>query len=164
MRPENDPPDLMRGEVIGRSVVKAVVTIAFLTLAFLFCFFLVWKGFSGDAPLRGVATPTGVSRGALIAGLLLLVATPILVGFIVYQLLARHRLALGRDRFQLVARHRGQDVVLNEIPYANVAEVKYQKNAGFQQIGFRLKDLDDPDTYCRYGRKSHERQEQAAGW
>lgn len=143
------PPVLEDGEVIGRSVFKSVLLIALMAIFLAVSVLILW-GFA-TAPKAAPNAPQAKDGGAPCGFLVLAVAAlffcPILTYTSIADLLARKRLVLGRDRLQYVRRTGGEDVVITQIPYWNVDDIKYRHESGVQEVRIRLFDLDDPDTY-----------------
>src|SRR5262249_37143567 len=84
------------------------------------------------------------------AGLAVVMALvfPAAAAFQVYLLRVRERLVLGEDRFQVVHRVKGRDVVVTQLPYANIAEIVPQGDP-MERIGIDLHELDDPHSFDR---------------
>ena len=61
---------------------------------------------------------------------------------------ARRRLIVGTDRIQLVELVGNDDTVVLQIPYSNLAEVKYEATRSHRRVGIDLLDLNDPETYA----------------
>ena len=59
---------------------------------------------------------------------------------------ARRRLVVGEDRIQVIERRRGEDHVILQIPYANIAKFKCEDSN--TRVGINLYRLDDGDTYA----------------
>jgi hypothetical protein len=82
------------------------------------------------------------------------VAVPscVLLTFVcLYRFVFPFHLAVGADRLRVVRPGRSGPAVLLQIPYANVAEVKYEAGGVFPRLGIRLIDRADPGTYSRGG-------------
>lgn len=85
-----------------------------------------------------------VTLWGLVVGLVMAGAGPITIWNLARTYWAKHRLVLGFDRLQIVEHRNGEDVVLLQIPYANIAYVGYDLEQG--RAGIDLKSIDDPDT------------------
>jgi hypothetical protein len=59
---------------------------------------------------------------------------------------ARRRLIVGKDRIQVLEQRKGEDHVMLQIPYANIAKFKYEDGA--KRVAIDLYQLDDADTYA----------------
>ena len=58
----------------------------------------------------------------------------------------RRRLIIGSDCIQVIEYLGGEDRVVLQLPYSNIAEFKYEENA--LRVGIDLQRLDDANTYA----------------
>ena len=133
------PPTPVEGEVIG------VSTLAMIGMMIV-CGILTLVGLGALAVYFAVA---GTGVWVLVLGLVLLVFGPAGIAMGVIRMGAKERLILGADRFQVVNRIKGEDVVMIQIPYANIAGLVFESGDQSNRIGIELADLTDPETYER---------------
>ena len=88
--------------------------------------------------------PIKLSQGT-VATIGILVGFPLLI-FRQVRAWRRHLLIVGEDCIQVVERRSGEDHVIVQIPYANMAEFK--REASDSRVGITLCRLDDADTYA----------------
>jgi hypothetical protein len=82
----------------------------------------------------------------MVTGIGLAVGSPLMIFRLVRSWWVRRRLVVGSDCLQVVEHLGGEDTVVLQIPYANIAEFKYEKGA--RRVGIDLHCLDDPNTYA----------------
>ncbi len=140
------PPAVVDGVVYGRSLAKTAGLIALCVLGGLFGLLLVFGYFNEREPGR-----TYITWWGLAIGLLLVFTMPIMSLLLARALLVRRRLVVGVDRLQMVERLRGEDVVVLQIPFANIAEMKYEAVDDLTwRLGIDLEKHDDPDSHIRF--------------
>jgi hypothetical protein len=59
----------------------------------------------------------------------------------------KERLVLGAKRFQVIHRVQGEDKVVTQIPYSNIARVSLQGENTTMTIGIDLIDLAEPNSF-----------------
>ncbi len=137
------PPAVVDGVVFGRSPAKTAGLIALCVLGGLFGLLLVFGYFKEREPGR-----TYITWWGLAIGLLLVFGMPTMSLLLARALWVRRRLVVGVDRLQMVERRRGEDVVVLQLPFANIAEMKYEAVDELTwRLGIDLEELDDPDSY-----------------
>ncbi len=147
------PPAVADGVVFGRSPAKIAGLIALNGFGFLFGIFLVWAFFKERAPGE-----TQITWWGLLVGLVFASVTPIISLLLARSLWVRRRLVIAPDRLQMVESRRGADVVVMQIPFANIAEMKSEATELERRVGIDLHWLDDPDTYDRWDMFASNRQ------
>ena len=88
----------------------------------------------------------GLSIWALIAGILMAVIGPLAVAMGIYRLKVKERLIVGEDCFQIVHRVLDKDEVITQIPYANMASIKFERGQN-NYVGIDVDELNEPNTY-----------------
>jgi membrane protein YdbS with pleckstrin-like domain len=132
----------VEGDVIGLS---ALAMIASMTV----CAILTLVAIVG---LIAYFTPgSGLSVWALVAGIAVVVLCPLIVLFQVHLLKVKERLVLGADRFQVLHCVGGEDVVVTQIPYANIKEVTFESGGNQRRVGIDLHDMEEPQTFQTKG-------------
>lgn len=126
----------VEGAVFERSGTKSLVIISVL------CFFWVLAAYAVAAAINKRID----FDEKTVALALYLIFAPLLMIREVRAWRARRRLIVGEDRIQVIERRRGEDHVLLQIPYANIAEFKYEDGA--KRVGIDLCRLDNVDTYA----------------
>ncbi|GEM_PF-3471401 len=92
----------------------------------------------------------------LLFGIVLMIGAPIMILREVRSLWVRRRLIIGSDCIQVIERLAGEDRVVLQLPFANIAEVKYEENR--RRVGIDLHRLDDADTYAPWEKFKGNRQ------
>ena len=132
------------GIVIDRPMGKTFGLAALASLFFSFGAFLIWAKVSQK--LNGLHEgQRGITLWGLAVGICAVVSSPFMVAYLLRSWWVKNRLVIALDRLQIVERLGGKDVVMLQIPFANIASVKYDATEG--RLGIDLKDLDDPGTY-----------------
>jgi hypothetical protein len=147
---DNTPsaPAPVEGVVFRRSTVKMVGLIALNVLLFLLGLWLIWAKVMG----RVLFADQEVTWWGLLIGIGVVLLAPVWVALLLRSWWVRRRLVVGADRLQVVEYLRGRDIVVLQIPYANLAEFKYEAPDEWgRRIGIDLRRLDDPETYSRRG-------------
>ena len=83
----------------------------------------------------------------LVVGLLAVVICPAAIAMGVYRLRIKERLILGADRLQIVHRIQGEDQVIAQVPYANVALLRWEGGKQSNYVGIDIADLAEANTY-----------------
>lgn len=141
------PPTPVAGVVFGRSAVKAFGFIVLNVLLFLFGVFLIWAKVTNQVLGSGQDTRQ-VTWWGLLLGVGAVLSAPYMIGALVWALWVNRRLVIGADRLQVVEYLGGQDTVVLQIPFSNIAEVKYEATQTERRVGIDLRRLDDPETYA----------------
>jgi hypothetical protein len=142
------PPRPVEGVVFGRSAFKTVGFIVLNVLLFLFGLFLIWAKLTDQVLLPG-ENPKQVTWWGLLIGIGLVLGCPLMIGMLMRSLWVKRRLIIGPDRLQVVELLGGEDTVVLQIPFANIAEFKYEATDTERRVGIDPHHLDDPDTYAR---------------
>jgi hypothetical protein len=148
MSDRKPPPPPVDGVAFGRSAAK---TIGFFVLNVLFLFVgvvLIWAKVTNQVFDLG-GSPKHVTWPGLIIGIMAVLSAPAMAATMVRSLWFQRRLVVAADRLQMVERHGGQDVVVLQIPYANVAWMGYEVTPRERRVGIDLLRLADPDTYAK---------------
>lgn len=137
-------PAVVDGVIFRRSFAKTAGLIALNGVGFFYGFLFV-RGWFQDHPEKEMK----ITWWGLLVGFMLVMVTPVMVVLLVRSLWVNRRLIVGVDRVQLVERLHGEDVVVLQIPYDNIAELKHESEDEFSnRVGIDLRELDDPDTYA----------------
>lgn len=83
---------------------------------------------------------------ALVVGLVVMTISVAGIAVAILRTSNRERVFIGTDRFQIVHRIRGEDVVNTQVRFANVASLTLEEGDK-NYIGINLVDLDDLDAY-----------------
>jgi hypothetical protein len=132
-------------------------------LVALFCFFagsyMLWEWWIGDdsqLPLLGILCPKGQASLWLkfSLGILAGITGLVLFGLHLTRLRAQERLAVGRDRLQIIRRRQGHDFICTQVPFANIAQCVYKVEKGATPISpsshricILLADPSDPASW-----------------
>jgi hypothetical protein len=146
MNHEITPPLPVGGIVFGRSISK---TIGFLVLNIVFLIMgvcMIWAKLTGQVLDRG-ANPEVVNWWGLLIGIGAVIFAPLTIMQMIRSLWVKRRIVIGQDRIQMVELHNSQDVVILQIPFANIAEAKYEATSSERRVGITLQHLDE-DTYA----------------
>jgi hypothetical protein len=131
------------GEVIGRSILKTIGYQLFLLMIFFVGLFLVWAWWTGFV-IPGDRT---VTWWGLLIGVGAVFPAPLLMAESLYRMVKHERLILGEDRLQVVRRIKGDDAVILQIPYENIADLAYVAKRMDWFVGIDLLEVDDPNTF-----------------
>jgi hypothetical protein len=148
MENSKSPPQPADGLVFGRSAAKTFGLILLNFLLILFGVFLIWAKVT-DQVLDPGPHERRVTWWGLLIGIGAVLGGPVMAFLLLRSLLVRRRLVIALDRLQMIERLGGEDVVVLQIPFANIAEVKYEATSTERRVGIDLHRLDDPETYAR---------------
>jgi hypothetical protein len=138
------PPVPVDGMAIDRPMGKTIGLATLALLLFPFGVMLIWAKVSQE--LNGLREgQSEITLWGLVAGICAAVSSPVMVAHLLRSFWVRNRVIIAFDRLQIVEHLGGKDVVLLQIPFANIASVTYDATEG--QVGINLKDPDDPGTY-----------------
>lgn len=144
MSTSHSPPAPVDGVVIRRSTIK---TIGFILLNILFVpmgVFLIW------AKLDPAPNATSeVTWYGFVAGICLVLGGPVMVVLLLRSLWVRRRLVIGCDRLQIIERLGGKETVILQIPYDNIADLKYEATTTERRVGITLLRPDHPHSYAK---------------
>ena len=137
----------VNGIVIPRSQVKTLGLIVLAVLFFPVGCFLVWAKVQTElfGPSSGGREITWYG---LLLGILGVVGAPIMVYQLARSLWVQRRLIIGSDRIQIVESLDGADVVVFQIPFANIALVEYEVTATDRRVAIDLNNPDDPESFA----------------
>jgi hypothetical protein len=147
---KSGPPLPVDGIVYGRSVLKTLGLIVLCMLLFLFGSFCIWAKVTGAVLDAHTSSPKEVTWVGLLFGIVAVVSAPAVIVALVRAWWVRRRLIIGDDCLQLVEHLKGEDTVVLQIPYANIADFQYETTKTEYRVGIDLRDLDDPNTYARF--------------
>lgn len=134
------PLDVVKGEIIGESVLKLLGLLLTSILLIPVGSWVVWAWWTEGTFLGYQFTFVAGLIGLLMVGGGLMGVPTFLV-----QLWLGERLVLGKVCFQR-ARKNGR--VITQIPYPNIAQMEFVSEPGKEKyIGIDLKDLNDADTF-----------------
>jgi hypothetical protein len=136
------------GVIFGRSVAKTFGFIVLNILLFLFGLFLIWAKIT-DQVLDPGPNAKHVTWWGLLIGIGAVLAAPAMIVLLLRSLWVKRRLVIGADRLQVVEHLVGEDTVVLQIPYSNIAEFKYEATKTERRVGIDLLQLDEPETYAR---------------
>jgi hypothetical protein len=129
---------MAEGDVIAVSLIAMLASMVVMAVLFIVGAGMVTAYF-GSGKEYSVWLP--------IVGFVFLVLCPAVIVFQINLLRVKERLVLGEDRFQVVHRIKGEDVVVTQIPYANLAKITYEDEPGKQRVGLDIRELDEPNTF-----------------
>jgi hypothetical protein len=129
---------MAEGDVIAVSLLAMLASMTVMAVLFIVGIAMVATYF-GSGKEYSIWLP--------IVGFVFLVLCPAVIAFQIHLLRVKERLVLGEDRFQVVHRIKGEDVVVTQIPYANLKKVTYESGSDKQRVGLDIHDLDEPDTF-----------------
>ncbi len=135
------------GVVFERSAAKIFGFIVLNAVLFLFGVFLIWAKLTGQVLDRG-SNEKQVTWWGLLLGVVAVLGAPAMTFRLVRSLWVRRRLVVGSDRLQVLEHLRGQDTVVVQIPFANIAEIKYEATKTDRRVGIDLVEIDDAKTYA----------------
>jgi hypothetical protein len=139
-------PGPVEGVVIGRSLIKSFIFSIVFALLFLLGVGLVWAKVTDQV----ILLDKKVTWWGLLIGIGAVIVGPVFIVLTLRAIWVRRRIIIGADRLQLIERRQGQDVVIVQIPYQNIVELKCVSVSSSQwQIGITLKRLDDPETFAK---------------
>jgi hypothetical protein len=139
-RPENLEP--VAGEEVEDSILAILKLILFMLVLLPVGGFLVCAWWT---ELDIVGRRINMAGGIL--GAIGFLSSVVLVPLLALSLFFKNRLIIGADRLQQV---HGKGRVSLQIPYANISKIELVNKPGEDPfIGIDLKDVDDPETYCR---------------
>jgi hypothetical protein len=129
---DHSPPVPIDGAVFARSEVSTLGLIALYGILGLlgWCIFFSPK--------------LGIKR--LFVGIIMMVVGPLQILREAGSWWVRRRLIVGSDCIQVIEHRGGEDRVVLQIPYANIADFKYEDNP--RRVWIDLYQLDDPNTYA----------------
>jgi hypothetical protein len=136
----------VKGEVFSRSAGKAFLGVAGFGLLFLFGVGLVYA-FLTDTPWKGGDRPEFVTWWGFLMGLACMGFGPVFMVLTIRAVLRKQRVVVGKDRLQILERIGGRDVVVFQVPYTNIAKLKYEVTEAARRIGIKFKDTEDPATF-----------------
>jgi hypothetical protein len=137
-----NPPRPVTGIVFARSLTKTFGLIALWAVL----------GYLGVCALWGPVVnkkQSEVPAEQLLVGIGLVLVGPLMITRLVRSCWVRQRLVIGPDCLQVVEQLGAvyaEDTVVLHIPYANIADFKYEDNP--VRVGIDLHCLDDPETYA----------------
>ena len=141
---ETRPP--VDGLVIHRSKTKTFVLLLLAILAFPIGCGLIWARVQGE--LAEEASRTQITVYGLVVGVIAVLGSPVMIYQLMRSLWVRRRFVVGADRIQILENVYGKDVVVFQIPYANIASVAYEVTSTDRQMVIDLINADDPETYA----------------
>jgi hypothetical protein len=134
------------GVVYPRSTIKTFGLILLAMLFFPVGCFLVWAKirteFYGPGPGGREITWYG-----LLLGIVGVVGAPIMVYQLARSLWVRRRLVIGADRLQILECRGSDDLVVMQIPFANIMNVQYDVTTTERRVAIDLLDPDDAESY-----------------
>lgn len=147
-RKKPPPPTPVDGLVFGRSATKTIGLIVVNVLLFLFGVFLIWA-WATDQVLNPGPNALRVTWWGVLLGVGVVLGAPFFAVLLLRSLWVKRRLVVGSDRLQVVEHLGGEDTVVLQIPFANMAEFKYEATETERRVGIDLRRLNDPETYAR---------------
>jgi hypothetical protein len=130
-------PPVVTGTVIGVSALAMYAMMTVMTVLAL----------AGLGMVISWLVTADASIWLLLVGLVFVLLGPAAIAGGVYRMRIKERLILGADRLQIVHRVRGEDRVITQVPYANVAAIRWEGGTQNNYVGIDLADLADADTY-----------------
>ncbi|HZZ42612.1 MAG TPA: hypothetical protein VFE58_06720 [Tepidisphaeraceae bacterium] len=140
-------PPAVQGTLIGRSASKTVVMLGVNALLFVFGAFLVWAKMTG-LTLDAGSQPKQVTWWGYLIGMAGVLLTPVACYRLLRAFWVRERLVIGADRLQVIERRPEGDAVTLQIPYKNIADVRYETTSSDRRVSVTLHDVNDPATYA----------------
>jgi len=135
------------GIAFRRSIIKTFVFVFLYFLMFCLGLFLTWAKITHQVLDPG-PDPKAVTWWGLLIGIAMILLAPLGIKQLVRSLWVKNRLVIASDRLQIIERLSGQDTVVLQIPYSNIADFKYETTKSERRIGIDLRNIADPETYA----------------
>jgi hypothetical protein len=131
------------GVVFARSAAKTFGLLLLSILCLLFGALLIWAKI---VDLEFASKK--VTWWGLLIGIGCLLGGPMWAYALIRAFWLKRRLIVGDDRLQILEERAGQDSVVLQLPYDNIATVQYEVTKTNRRVAIDLLDLEDEETYA----------------